>query len=165
MFIRDLPTHGKTMMIHLDVPRLICLACRKTFMAVVAEVDADHSMTSLVRWMGRQSIEYTYAEVAKQVGVDEKTVRNIFVPTWPIWKSSSSARPLFGWASTKSNWAVSVPSSRTSTGRTLIDMLPDRYSTSIERFMNSLPNKGKLPMLLTCGVSVSASAQRVLPRR
>ena len=41
MFIRDLPTHGKTMMIHLDVPRLICLACRKTFMAVVAEVDAD----------------------------------------------------------------------------------------------------------------------------
>lgn len=45
MFIRDLPTHGKTMMIHLDVPRLICMACRKTFMAVVAEVDADHSMT------------------------------------------------------------------------------------------------------------------------
>ncbi len=60
MFIRDLPTHGKTMMIHLDVPRLIYLACRKTFMAVVAEVDADHSMTErLVRWMGRQSIEYT----------------------------------------------------------------------------------------------------------
>ena len=38
-FIRDLPTHGKTMMIHLEVPRLICLVCRKTFMAVIAEVD------------------------------------------------------------------------------------------------------------------------------
>ena len=79
MFIRDLPTHGKTMMIHLDVPRLICLACKKTYMAVVAEVDADHAMTvRLVRWMGRQSLEYTYAEMSKQVGVDEKTVRNVF---------------------------------------------------------------------------------------
>ena len=45
MFIRDLPTHGKTMMIHLDVPRLICLSCKKTFMAVVAEVDADLELT------------------------------------------------------------------------------------------------------------------------
>ena len=54
MFIRDLPTHGKTMMIHLDVPRLICLVCKKTFTAVVAEVDTDHAMTErLVRWMGR----------------------------------------------------------------------------------------------------------------
>lgn len=34
-------------------------------MAVVAEVDADHAMTErLVRWMDRQSLEYTYAETA-----------------------------------------------------------------------------------------------------
>jgi transposase len=45
MFIRNLPPHGKTMMIHLDAPRLICLVCKKTFMAVIAEVDADHAMT------------------------------------------------------------------------------------------------------------------------
>jgi len=32
----------------------------------------------LARWIGRQALEYTYAEIAKQVGVDEKTVRNIF---------------------------------------------------------------------------------------
>ena len=35
--------------------------------AVVAEVDADHAMTErLVRWMGRQSLEYTYAEMSIQ---------------------------------------------------------------------------------------------------
>lgn len=79
MFVRDLPTHGKTMMIHLDVPRLICLACRKTWMAVIQEVDANYQMTErLVRWIGRQSLEYTFAEMAKQVGIDEKTVRTIF---------------------------------------------------------------------------------------
>lgn len=30
MFIRDLPTHGEAIMIHLDVPRLICLGCKRT---------------------------------------------------------------------------------------------------------------------------------------
>lgn len=39
IYVRDLPTHGKTMLIHLDVPRLKCLACSKTFTAVVPEVD------------------------------------------------------------------------------------------------------------------------------
>lgn len=32
----------------------------------------------LAHWIGRQSLEYTYAEIAKQVNVDEKTIRNIF---------------------------------------------------------------------------------------
>lgn len=63
MFVRDLPTHGKTMMIHLDVPRLICLVCRKTWRAVIQEVDSNYQMTErLVRWIGRQSLEYTFAE-------------------------------------------------------------------------------------------------------
>jgi hypothetical protein len=31
IYVRDLPTHGKTMTIHLDVPRLKCLTCSKTF--------------------------------------------------------------------------------------------------------------------------------------
>ena len=43
------------------------------------EVDTGREMTErLAKWIGRQSIEYTYAEIAKQVKVDEKTVRNIF---------------------------------------------------------------------------------------
>ena len=32
----------------------------------------------LAKWVGRQALEYTYAEIAKQVGIDEKTVRNVF---------------------------------------------------------------------------------------
>lgn len=32
----------------------------------------------LVRWTGRQSLEYTHAKLAKQIGIDEKTVRSIF---------------------------------------------------------------------------------------
>jgi len=65
--------------IHLDVLRLRCKPCKKTFTAAVPEVDTARQMTErLARWIGRQALEYTYAEIAKQVGVDEKTVRNIF---------------------------------------------------------------------------------------
>ncbi len=50
MFVRDLTSHGKRVMIHLDSPRLICLVCRKTFMAVIPEVDENYQMTErLVR--------------------------------------------------------------------------------------------------------------------
>jgi len=150
MFIRDMPTHGKTMMIHLEVPRLICLACQKTFMAVVAEVDADHSMTErLVRWMGRQSLEYTYAEMSKQVGVDEKTVRNVFDAyvaqlekefkrETPVWLGIDEIK-LGRFRAVFTNIG----------GRTLIDMLPDRYGTSIVSFLHSLPDKDRITHVAT----------------
>jgi hypothetical protein len=45
----------------------------------VPEVDTGREMTErLARWVGRQALEYTYADIAKQIGVNEKTVRNIF---------------------------------------------------------------------------------------
>jgi transposase len=79
LYIRDLPSHGKSVAIHLNVPRLKCKACNQTFTATVPEVDTTRQMTErLVKWVGRQALEYTYAEVAKQVGVDEKKVRNVF---------------------------------------------------------------------------------------
>jgi len=166
MFIRDLPTHGKTMMIHLDVPRLICLACKKTFMAVVAEVDADHSMTErLVRWMGRQSLEYTYAEMAKQVGVDEKTVRNVFdAYVAELEKKFKRETPV--WLGVDEIKLSRFRAIFTNIGdRTLIDMLPDRYSTSIAKFMESLPNKERITHV-ACDMwrPYRQAAQKVLPQ-
>ena len=79
LFVRDLPSHGRAVAIHLDVPRLKCHDCVRTFTAVVPEVDADRQMTErLVRWIGRQSLEYPFTEIAKRVGIDEKTVRAMF---------------------------------------------------------------------------------------
>lgn len=46
MFASDLPTHGKTMMIHLDVPRRKCLACSKPWPAVIQEIDDNYQMAA-----------------------------------------------------------------------------------------------------------------------
>mgnify|MGYP002133359194 CR=1 FL=1 len=132
----------------------------------MAEVDADHSMTErLVRWMGRQSIEYTYAEVAKQVGVDEKTVRNIFdAYVASLEKQFQRETPI--WLGVDEIKLGRFRAIFTNIhGRTLIDMLPDRYSTSIERFMNSLPNKEQITHV-ACDMwrPYRQAAQRVLPQ-
>ena len=69
LFVRDLPSHGRAVAIHLDVPCLKCHDCVRTFTAAVPEVDADRQMTErLVKWIGRQALEYPFTEIAKQVG-------------------------------------------------------------------------------------------------
>lgn len=45
LFIRKLPSHGKSVAIYLDVPLLRCTLCNKTFTAVVPEGDTDRQMT------------------------------------------------------------------------------------------------------------------------
>jgi hypothetical protein len=45
----------------------------------VPEIDTSRQMTErLVKRVGRQPLEYTYADVVKQVRVDKKTIRNVF---------------------------------------------------------------------------------------
>ena len=166
LFIRDLPSHGKSVAVHLDVPRLRCKPCNKTFTAAVPEVDTARQMTErLAKWVGRQGLEYTYAEIAKQVGIDEKTVRNVFDEyvaelekefkrETPVWLGIDEIK-LGRFRAIFTNIH----------GRTLIDMLPDRYSTSIERFMNSLPNKEQITHV-ACDMwrPYRQAAQRVLPQ-
>ena len=145
LFIRDLPSHGKSVAIHLNVPRLRCKPCNQTFTATVPEVDTTRQMTErLVKWVGRQALEYTYAEVAKQVGVDEKTVRNVFdAYVLELEKQFKRETPVWlGIDEIKLGHFRAVFTNIQ--GRTLVDMLPDRYGTSIESFLRSLPDKAKV---------------------
>ena len=134
-------------------------------MAVIAEVDTDHAMTErLVRWMGRQSLEYTYAEMAKQVGVDEKTVRNVFdAYVAELEKKFKRETPV--WLGVDEIKLSRFRAIFTNIGdRTLIDKLPDRYSTSIAKFMESLPNKERITHV-ACDMwrPYRQAAQKVLP--
>jgi transposase len=145
LFIRDIPAQGKSVAIHLNVPRLRCKPCDQTFTATVPEVDTIRQMTErLVKWLGRQSLEYTYAEVAKQVGVDEKTVHNVFDAyvaeleqefkrDTPVWLGIDEIK-LGRFRAVFTNVH----------GKSLVDMLPDRYGISIESFLRSLPDKAKI---------------------
>jgi transposase len=77
--IRDLPMHGKRVGIYVNNRRWRCQSCGKTVMGLLPATNAKREMTErLTRWIGQQSLRRTYASIAEEVGVDEKTVRNIF---------------------------------------------------------------------------------------
>lgn len=77
--VRDLPMHGKRVGIYVLGRRFRCNACQKTGMEKLPHVSERRAMTDrLERWMGKQSLERTFAAVADEVGVDERTVRNVF---------------------------------------------------------------------------------------
>lgn len=77
--IRDLPTHGKRLAIYVDTRRWRCQDCGKTFMEMLPAVNAKREMTDrLVKWIGQQSLKRTFASIADDTGLDEKTIRNIF---------------------------------------------------------------------------------------
>lgn len=77
--IRDLPTHGKRLAIYVDTRRWRCQDCGKTFMETLPAVNARREMTDrLVKWIGQQSLRRTFASIADDTGLDEKTIRNIF---------------------------------------------------------------------------------------
>lgn len=78
-FIMDMPVHGKRVGIDLTRKRYRCHNCEATFLQELPDVDERSQMTRrLVHYIEEQSIRRTFVSVADEVGVDEKTVRNLF---------------------------------------------------------------------------------------
>lgn len=77
--IRDLPSHGKRVAIDIDNRRWRCQNCGKTAMEILPAVNSKREMTErLVQWIGKCSLKRTFASLAEEAGLDEKTIRNIF---------------------------------------------------------------------------------------
>jgi transposase len=75
---RDLPSLGKASSI-VKRKRYRCRNCGATFLLPLKEMDERRQMTArLVGWIKRESIRRTFASIAAEAGVDEKTVRNLF---------------------------------------------------------------------------------------
>lgn len=77
--IRDLPAHGKRVVIVLTRKRYRCQGCGRTFLQPLPDVDDRAQMTRrLAEWVGEQSIVRTFTDVANEVGLTNVTVRNVF---------------------------------------------------------------------------------------
>lgn len=77
--LMDLPSHGKRVGILLTRIRYRCQDCGKTFLQPLPDVDERSQMTRrLIRHIEEQSVRRVFTSVADEVGIDEKTVRNLF---------------------------------------------------------------------------------------
>ncbi len=75
----DLPMYVKRVGIYVQRQRYKCRECNGTFFENLPDMDDNRSVTNrLMDWIKEASLEKTFTSVAEEIGVDEKTVRNIF---------------------------------------------------------------------------------------
>lgn len=77
--VKDLPMQGKRVGLYIDTKRFRCRSCTKTFYEALPDIDQNRMMTSrLAEWVGKQAIKRTFASIAEEVGINEKSVRSVF---------------------------------------------------------------------------------------
>lgn len=75
---RDAPAFGKQFVIVCRVQRYRCRDCNETSMQPRPDMDTRRRMTKrCVDYIEHQGSIRTYADIARTIGIDEKTVRNI----------------------------------------------------------------------------------------
>ncbi|HRC81758.1 MAG TPA: ISL3 family transposase [Sedimentibacter sp.] len=75
----DLPMHNKRVGILVNRQRYRCRACNGTFFVPMPDIDDKRLATKrLIEYIEKQSLKRTFVSIADDVGMDEKTVRNIF---------------------------------------------------------------------------------------
>ena len=74
----DLPIHGKRVGILVNKKRFRCKKCGSTFFESLNMMNDKRQMTKrLLEYLEKQSLKRTNVSIAEEVGLDEKTVRNI----------------------------------------------------------------------------------------
>lgn len=76
---QDTPAHGKPVVVFIQRRRFRCTSCGKTLFEPVADFDGKRQTTArLVRYIREQSFTKTFAALAREVDLDEKTIRHVF---------------------------------------------------------------------------------------
>ena len=75
----DTPMHGKRALVEIERQRYRCRACGKTVFEPLPDMDDKRQMTSrLLAYIEKNSLRKTFSDLAREVGVDDKTIRHVF---------------------------------------------------------------------------------------
>lgn len=75
----DTPMHGKRVLLEITRQRFQCQDCHKTFFEPLPDIDSKRQATKrLLRYIEERCVHETFVALAREVGVDEKTVRHVF---------------------------------------------------------------------------------------
>lgn len=76
---RDTPSHGKSVRISVNRRRYRCQACSKTLFDPIPDLDSKRlATTRLIDYIRAHCFRETFASLARQVDMDEKTIRQVF---------------------------------------------------------------------------------------
>ena len=145
----DVPIRGKPVVVHLDRRRYRCTACGKTLFASLPDIDAKRLATvRFVRYTERLCLKRTFAELSRELGVDDKTVRHIF-DDYVARLESSLPRvtpEIMGIDELKIVGQYRAMITNVSE-QTLYDMLPTRNKADLNAYFRTFPDKHKVKVV------------------
>ena len=142
----DLPFHGKRVGLLVHRQRYQCRDCQQTFLERLDHtVDEKRNATKrLVEYIEKQSLKRTFVSIAEDVGLDEKTIRNIFrdyvnqmekevqfeIPKWLGIDEIHIIKPRCVITNIED--------------RTIVDLLPNRNKETVIRYLQQLRDRERI---------------------
>lgn len=145
----DTPIHGKRVGIRAIRSRYKCQNCGKTYIQPLPDMNEDHFMTKrLVSYIEREVFKRTFTAMAAEIGVDEKTIRNVFneyvereekkrVILAPYWLGIDELKIAGGYRGVFSNVK----------DRCILDLIPNRKKVEVVKFFKKLPEKDRVQLV------------------
>ena len=145
----DLQVHGKPAFIEWDRQRFLCKACGKTSSDVHEGLHQQFLMTMrLYNWIGERSLKHTFASVAADIGLDQRSIRRVFAE----WSPGKMAEMSF--ATPRVLGMDEIHLLRSARGvltnieeRTIIDLLPGRSRDVMGRRLQVMPDKHRVEVV------------------
>lgn len=138
--------HSKRVGIAVDRQKFRCKNCSRVFYEQLPDMDDKRSATKrLVAYIEKQSLKRPHASIAEEVGVDEKTVRNIFRDYVNRLEKNLQIE-LPQWLGIDEIHIIGKPRCVLTNieKRTLIDILPKRDKATLVYYLIKLPNKNRV---------------------
>ncbi len=147
---RDLPMHGKRVVIEIERQRFRCRTGNHTFMEPLPGMDDGHRMTArMTAYIEETALRRPFSHIAAELGINEGTVRRIALeaiqelearlvietPTWlGIDELHLTSQPRAIFTNVKA--------------RTLVDMLPKRDVKSVAKRLTEFRQRDKIELVL-----------------
>lgn len=145
----DLTMHGKRVGIVVERQRYLCRECNNTFFEPLPDMDEKRLATKrLVEWIEKQSLERTFVSIADEIGLHEKTIRNIFKDYVQLLEDSIRFEtPVF--LGIDEIYIIKKPRCILTNidEHTVIDMLSNRNKETVVNYLFRLPNRDKVEVV------------------
>ncbi|MHB1282265.1 MAG: ISL3 family transposase [Metallibacterium scheffleri] len=145
----DAPIRGQPVRIQFDRQRYRCRQCRKTFFEPLLGFSSKRNMTQrLVHYIARDSLIRTFADVARDVGLDVQTVRGVFLDfsEWLRVNHAIATPRVLGIDEAKRSkllCSVFTDIER----REYFDMIPSRKATPLNDYLSKMPDKDRIEVV------------------
>lgn len=142
-FFYDTPIHGKRVGITVNRQRYRCKNCGTTFVENLWDMDDKRIATiRLVDYIQTQSLSRTFTSIAVEVGMDEKTIRNIF-RDYVTFLAETVKFETPRCLGIDEIHIIKKPRCVVANieENTIIDMLVNRNKDTVTRYLMKLPNK------------------------